>query len=190
MLGLATVALGISDLRRSFGLPSTTLEMRDEVWEAIRRTWGDLLRKLGRKPRPPNIVGVGAATLGVGTMRARARVKPGPDATLSQRVDLLERVVDGLEDRADKLEDDLEQETKERKDEAAIERRERVEQDEWLEARVRNVATGGLRLQTLGLLWLVVGVVLATWSPELGRLVTSPRIGCVGPVAAPDNPEP
>jgi hypothetical protein len=165
-LGVGSVAWGISEIRRSFGLRSTTAEIM-AYWLGLARATGQRLVRLFRRRPSPTIVGAGAASASWVSTRGRARVRSGPQATIEQRVAQLERNVDGIEDRLDRTEDDLQRETEQRVQAITSERQAREAENKDIKQQLETFALGGLRLQTVGLVWLIAGITLATWSKEL-----------------------
>jgi hypothetical protein len=45
---------------------------------------------------------------------------------------------------------------------------------DW-DRRFSEVAVGGIRLEVVGLIWLLFGVILSTWAPELSQFADSFR---------------
>jgi acetylornithine deacetylase/succinyl-diaminopimelate desuccinylase-like protein len=167
--GLLTVAVGISTVRREFGLPGTLSEITTEVWGCLRATGLRLWRTFGH--RSAKVLVAGSASFAVAaTGRAHVKVRSAPDATTDQRLTTLENNVDHLEDAAWKLREDLEQEVEQRKQAIATESKIREDAGRALHERLSDVAVGGIRLQTVGLVWLFLGILLATWSQEFARL--------------------
>jgi hypothetical protein len=94
-------------------------------------------------------------------------------------VDLLYKIVDGLEDGLDRVQDALEAETTERQKAAADERQARRAEIQAVSVQLKDFAVGGLRLETIGVWWLFLGLALSTWSQEICRLIMGPPTsGC------------
>lgn len=156
--GLVTVAVGIRKLRRKFNEPGIFVRAYAAARERIAR----LLTK------PRNIaLHAEAADYAVGTDHAELTVKAGPGAPVERRVEILEGELERLRERVGR---DREQVT--RLDDAVTrERTERTRADAALAEAHRDLAAGGLDLQTVGLVWLVAGVVLGTLPGPIATMV-------------------
>lgn len=117
--------------------------------------------------------------LGAGKITTRggdlhARVRPGADSTVDEKFAW-------LFDRLDQLEQSVSARLREVADVAAghlaEERGARIAEDAALGQRLKLSATGGLNLSAVGLVWLVLGTVLAGFAPELATL-TGAAAGC------------
>ena len=168
VLGLFSVALGISEVRRSFGLPGTVAEVLSEFAQSISALLKRAARLFGH--RPGVIVGAGVASLGFAAGRARATVRSGPGATIEQRLSLLETLVGNVENDLWKLHDTLDADREQVRKALDAERATREQRLQAVDARIFELGTGGVRLQTVGLVWLFVSIILATWSQELAPL--------------------
>ena len=91
LLGIGTVALGISELRRSFGLTGTAAEVLSEWLVYIRGLWARVTTFFGRRRDVKVAVGSAAMTMSAATMRGHGTVGPGPNDTIEQRVNILDR---------------------------------------------------------------------------------------------------
>jgi hypothetical protein len=186
VVGLLAVAWGMAEVRRSYGLRPASLEILDHIRSALRKGADRLLRALGLRPPPPIVMGVGAATFGGLGVRATGTVGPPANATVEQRVDFLMRQISRVEELLGRFHDDLEREAAQRTQAIAAERQERETALDSLRLQLRDFAVGGLRLQTIGLWWLFLSVVFATWSQEAAKLpIGGAHFGCVGTPAPP-----
>jgi hypothetical protein len=167
--GLLTVVIGISTLRRDFGLPGTLSEITADALHWLRVTSSRLWRAFGHRSTKVLIAGSGSFAV-AGNWRAHGKVRSAPNATTDQRLTTLESNVDVLDDAVWKLREDLDHEVEQRKQAIATESRIREDTRQTLQERLADVAIGGIRLQTVGLVLLFLGILLATWSPELARL--------------------
>lgn len=168
VLGILSVALGISQLRRSFGLKGTVAEIIEELLHLAKTAVQRVAQMLGRRPAVINVTG--AAALGLSSVRARAKVRSGPNASVDDRIALLERLIDTLEDGLSTLQDTIDREREQFNKALDAEKHAREDGFKALEDRVTSLAVGGIRLQTVGLVWLLLGVLLATWSQELASI--------------------
>jgi hypothetical protein len=147
--GLVTVAVGIRKLRRKYNQPGVLAQ----AYGAVR----DRVNRLRAKPR--NIVlHAEAGDYALVGEEVEAILKAGPETPIERRVEILEGEQERLRERVGR---DRERVT--RLDDAVTrERAERTSADDALAEAHRDLAAGGLDLQTVGLVWLVAGVVLGT----------------------------
>lgn len=169
LLGIGAVALGLRDVRRTFGRPSLAQSLAG--W--TRRLWS-VVRL------PPPIVGVMSASSGGATVSGRGRVRftIGPDSTIERRLSVLEQDVARLQDEVDANEAALRKDLGLVNTSLSSEQQARESQFRQLATRLEDFAVGGLRLEFVGLVWLVLGGLgtnipgeLATWLMRLTRAV-------------------
>jgi len=102
---------------------------------------------------------------------AHAKIGRGPNFSVEQRLEFLERGFDEIQDLTYKLQDDLRKEIDLRTTALAAERADREKVTAEVRLQVLELAVGGIQLQIVGILCLVFGVVLATWSQEFAKLL-------------------
>ncbi len=160
VLGLATVAYGLSQMRGLFGRP--TFVKRAVEWLAR--------FPLMRKPKTLTVKVAVAATAVAG---ARLKVRKGApqDASLERRVGVLEDNFAALDGEVDQLRSDLGKTEREQTKRTDADRLEREKADAELGRKIEEVAVGGLHLEAIGLAWLFVGVLLGTVPDEIARLL-------------------
>lgn len=161
LAGIIVVAWGIADLRREVGLPTLWAEIRSDVVAFV-----DQLR--GK--RSGTVVITGGASFGASGGRARVTVGLPPNATTEQMFEHLQRQVDGLFEATGHLEDRADREKQEREDAVKALRSESEQRYTELWNKVRNIATGGIRLESVGLVWLTAGTILAGFGAPLSYL--------------------
>lgn len=132
-------------------------------WQRFARYWRDI-------PLKPRAVvrGAGLAVevdLSIG--RARGRLGIAPGATLEQRVAHLERMLDGVESALDRLDTRVDAEERNRADADRAEAAVRAQAVAELHEAVKNLEVGSLDFTVFGLLWLFIGMVMTTGTPEL-----------------------
>jgi hypothetical protein len=93
-------------------------------------------------------------------------VKPGPNTPLEERVRLLQGWIEVLTEQLDEAAKRLNQEIHERTQGSATLAAQVAEQAKRLELS----ATGGLVLSAIGVFWLFIGTLMATFSQELALL--------------------
>lgn len=161
IFGLGTVAIGLSQVRRSFGRPS--LVEKVVAW----------LRQLAAAFLPPKPITLQAHIRGVATAsgEARAIVRAGPGASLDRRVTILEENLNQLRDEIDARENKVRTELSTVK--AAVEQEQRARETEarQLSKQMEEFAVGGLHLELVGLTWLILGVLGTSIPDELAKLL-------------------
>lgn len=154
LIGLGTVALGVSETRRTFtNRPSLVAKLTAPARRLIRRF-----------RRRKTVVAAGASVIGVASMAARGVVKTNwEQLSLKEKVERLQSVADRHEDMISDLGARVDKETEERQAGDSREQREREEVRRTLEQRISDAAAGGLSLETVGVAFFALGVALSTW---------------------------
>ena len=91
-------------------------------------------------------------------------------ATTEQKLDHLQRQVDGLFEATRNLGNRADEEKREREEALKDVKAEADQRYTELWNRVRNIATGGIRLENVGLVWLTAGILLAGFGKPLSYL--------------------
>jgi hypothetical protein len=154
LAGLVLTAVGILQTRALFHLPSPAAILRG--WFAERPKWRTEAR-------------LEASTVGL-TMRGFAphlSKSPGADRPIDERIAWLVAQLDKLEQQ---IGVSLRQVTDAAAAQVSEERNARIAEDAEINKRLKLSATGGLNLSAVGLIWLVLGTVLAGFAPELAAL--------------------
>ena len=161
LAGIIVVAWGMADLRHEVGLPSFWTEIRADVAAAIDRLRG--------KPSATVVI-AGTGSLVVTGFRPSVTIGISPHATTEQKLEHLQKQIDGLFEATRNLEDRADEEKGER--EAALHAAKTEAEQRYTELwnRVRNIATGGIRLESVGLVWLTAGTLLAGFGKPLSYL--------------------
>lgn len=158
ILGIGTVAWGISETRALFGRPSLF---------AVAKSW--LLRF------PPFHSGVvsGTANIDLGglTMSGRgySMDNAGPNATPEARIEVLEKNIGRVNERIDQTQREMD--TEFRNADAALKQEEQARdaEDQAIRHKLETSETGGIHVTAMGALWLLVGVTLSTASLEIAK---------------------
>ena len=158
ILGIGTVAWGISETRALFGHPSLF---------AVAKSW---LRSF--PPFHSRVVsGTANITLGGATMSGRGygMDNAGPNATPEARIEVLEKNIRRINERIDQTQREMD--TEFRNAGAALKREEqaRATEDQAIRHKLETSETGGIHVTAMGALWLLVGVTLSTASPEIAK---------------------
>jgi hypothetical protein len=161
LVGISTVVYGIDQTRRLFGHPS--LVNAGMAW----------LSSFPRLHPPPRVA---VLDIDTGTIRLTGsgvalRHRAAPGATLETRVHVLESNIDSLERRLEATEGHLGEAAKTAAEGLLEEGQVRQGQVDAIREKLEATETGGLAISLMGLIWLVVGLILATASQELARLV-------------------
>jgi hypothetical protein len=151
LLGVITIAMRLRATQRQF--PGQTLA-----------------RWFQRRPRfrvQNTITGAAGASLGMATASARGRVSPGPQATLEQRVAMLEDSYTRLFDEVGNLGSEVRRRTDESSSNLRAETAFREAGDKRVEEQLMETAVGGLHLDFWGVLFFILGIIAGTASPEI-----------------------
>jgi len=159
-MGLATVVLGIADVRRKFGQPSVLTSTRE---------WLRLVGAVFGKRRPTVVeVGVAGELEMAGSLRPIHQVPEG--GPLHRRITALERNLELLRGEVDTTVAGLQAAIDDLRVSTRADLAERREETRAVDARLEKFAIGGIRLELVGLLWLLAGVIAGTLAPELARM--------------------
>lgn len=169
VFGVLSVALGIWKLRRSFGLGPVSGEILNEFRDWILEL-GRRIARIFRCRGDVRVALTGANLQMTGSLSARLNIGRGSNLSVEERLKLLERGFDYVQELTHKLQDDLQNEVDSRAAAIAAERADREKHTAEVRSQVKELAVGGIQLQIVGILWLLFGVLLATWSQEIARL--------------------
>jgi hypothetical protein len=164
LLGIGTVVHGLRDRRRLFQRPSLLGHIR--AWFAGRP-------RLNPKPHLIHAASSGAVAIG-GTAKISVWRGAPPDASLEARIDAIEANLDTLRKEHADTSRELRDEVRARAEQADLERRTRETAIDDLRSRVDTLGAGGLYIESAGLFWLIIGVVLGTVPGEIASLFRLP----------------
>lgn len=153
----------------------TVLYGLDGRWRSLKHLgfFGVLGDKFSRFPRRSTTIHVKGAGIGVSAiagMTARGRLGVRENATIEQRVNVLEKNFDSLDREVDKLTQSTEQRHKEIESKLRDEISEREQGDQKLSESITQTLVQGVSVELLGVWFFMVGIVMATASPELTGL--------------------
>jgi hypothetical protein len=159
LLGVVLVGVGLRDTRRAFEDQPTT-------WQAIKRWWS------GRPPFGPQHHVLHAAGIAAGTSfgSSRARVSPGPNTPLEQRVTMLEQQYTSLFDEVGTLTAETKKKTDEISNALDEERTERQQADKWTKDQLKRAVAEGIPLGRLGVIFFLIGITAGTASLEIASI--------------------
>jgi hypothetical protein len=158
-MGVMTVAWGLKQSRRLFKRQSFMQEIVDHY--AAFPKW-----------RVKSVVGhlSARAALAGGTALGFLSARISKDAPIEQRLDALETHVETLSNLVHAARHDVENKFRTQKGALDEERRERTTGDTSIRKLIDEAVAGGLTLEVTGVVWLVLGLVLANASTELAKL--------------------
>ncbi|HLC01928.1 MAG TPA: hypothetical protein VJK02_02740, partial [Anaerolineales bacterium] len=101
--------------------------------------------------------------------RMKARLSVSPDSPIESRVRALESNFRSLDEVVDRVQEQVDEMGRHGKQTMAEEAHARQRDIDRVNEQLAIAETGGLTLSLIGLLWLAVGLIITTASPELGR---------------------
>jgi hypothetical protein len=154
--GLVTVAIGVRETRKLFGRPS--------LGQLVRGWVSRFPRWRGKVIVMP---GTGSLSLGGGSARLSVWSKVDPTAPLQDQMTAIARNVERLNERIDGLHREVDEGLRKHTEALGAEQRSRAQGDQDLNLRLEAAAAGGLHITFMGTMWLFLGALLATLSPEI-----------------------
>jgi hypothetical protein len=161
IFGLGTVAFGLGKMRRLFDQPTLV--------EGLLQWLNDFAKTF----TPPKNVNIKAdIILGSSSAYGRGRVTntPNPGASLEERLSAIEVNLANLQTELDAEINTTRGKFKDLKEDLQDETQERGRGDQKITHMIQEVAIGGLHLESIGLLWLILGLIGTSLPEELGRL--------------------
>lgn len=164
LLGIGTVVHGLRDRRRLFQRPSLLGHIR--AWFAGRP-------RLNPKP---HLIHAASGHIVASGSTAKISVWHGlpPDGSLEARIEALQANLETLRKEHADTSRELRDEVRVRADQVDLERRTRETAIGDIRSRVDTLGAGGLHIESAGLFWLIIGVVLGTVPGEIASLVRLP----------------
>ncbi len=149
LFGVGLVASGLHDLRVKFKQPT--------IGDRINRFFQRLRSALAA----PKSVSIELGPVEIHSMAGelKAELSAAPGASLEDRVTKLEKDLKTLRDQMNTKEQQLRLEINETKECMEKENRARHEADNEINQTIQELAVGGLNLEFVGVIWLVVGIV-------------------------------
>jgi hypothetical protein len=131
-------------------------------WQRLARYWRDIPLK-----RQTTVVGSSFTALWDVKSSGRGRVFDVPGTTLEERIAALEKQLQRVESSVDRLDNRMDTEERARIDADKAEAAARTQADDQLRDAIKGLEVGSIDLTLFGLLWLFVGMVMTTGTPEL-----------------------
>jgi len=155
VLGIATVAWGIRETRVLFGQPD---------FFTLAKKWLEKVPVYGGRA----ITGCMNVHEAGDTVHSEADASTAPpNATVEERVSVLEKNIQHLNKRIAETQIEMKQSFSTQSSALKEEKQERSREDQLLGAKLEATETGGLHISAMGALWLFIGVTLSTTSVEL-----------------------
>jgi hypothetical protein len=133
-----------------------------------------LKRILERRPRfrqQNMVISAAGRSMSMGSVSARARVTPGPQATSDQRIAILEDSFTKLFDEVGSLGNEVKRRSDELTSKLHAETMAREAADKGIKEQLKETAVGSIHLDVWGVVFLVSGIVAGTASPEIAAWV-------------------
>lgn len=160
LMGLATVAVGLSQTRRLFGCPSSA---------AKAMSW---VRRLGAVFGRSNAI-TGQAYVSSGEVRmsgsARVRIGATPDAPMERRVEVLEQNYALFQAEFDASVAQAANALQGLRSALGPESSARQAEANATAAKLEEMAVGGLHLESIGVIWLAIGVIGTSVPAEIAN---------------------
>jgi hypothetical protein len=169
--GAVTVILGMRSTRIAFNAPS--LGQRIRAWFRDRP-----------RTRRARAMEVGATALSMTTGHVYAQVRAGENASIEDRLRVLEQNVNQLQTGHQELQRQIVAETQARQAAITAAANEGNQALSGLRQSVYAMALGGLDLAQVGILWLIAGILLCGCSVEIAAWLEPPLGGGPWPVFA------
>ncbi len=159
LLGLSTVAMGLHQTRKLFQRPS------------LGPLFVDWIRRFPRFRVDTRInVPTAATTVTAHAPTIHELTFTNSSASINERVSALEKALKEVNNQIQQVQRDIQDEGRNRQSEHSAEQQQREAKERKLRTLIEESSAGGLYIETIGVLWLLVGVVLATSSNELVAL--------------------
>lgn len=160
LLGIATVAWGISETRALFGHPSLITKAKSWVERAPIRSRNVVIGATFASIQLTAPSGQAFGTFG-----------PGPNPNTDTRLEALEKNVTAIHERITATQKELDEETQKSVDALKREAQARQAEDVAIRSKLEATGTGGVHISAIGASWLFVGVILSTAAPEIAALL-------------------
>ena len=166
LAGIVTVALGLEDRRRLFDRPNPF----QLTWDRLKQWWSKWWRPKNHvfTPEPGEYL-----TTGLSAKASVWRIAPS-GSSLDERVSVLESNIASLRNEEADISKAIQEETRKRGEAQASECQAREAADNTLMKKLQELGAGSLQLEWLGIVWLLLGVILATTSSEIASAINRP----------------
>jgi hypothetical protein len=155
LLGVGYVAFGLFRRADKYKLSVTWAKVKEELRYIFGRRAVQLCAEGG------------AVASGGASLHAGWNLQGVGSQTLEERVEALERFRTEARKHLDEVRNGLEQERADRTSAVAAERTEREAADREMTMTVQAMEVGSIHLEWAGVFWIILGLILSTWAPEL-----------------------
>lgn len=159
--GIGTVAYGLFEMRQLFNRPSFRKSFK---------AWWERLKWVFRPP-PPTVLEPKGSVSGTSMGSARVTIGWNDEWSLEKKVEWLKERHDDLSSDLKKRISDLRETDRNLGKRISEERRERSDEASDIKKKLEGLAVGGLNLEAIGLVWILVGLISATLSVELANTI-------------------
>lgn len=161
LMGVYIVAYEIYQTRKYFGQPG--------ILEKIAQFFKDFLA-LFKKPQVQ--AGAGFAELGALVMAGRGHTefKAKPGDSIERRIEILEAGLNDMSDRLVQTQKEYDNKFEEHSQLIKKESSLRTQGIDGIKQELKTLATGGLHISSMGLVWLTLGIILATIPEQIAKL--------------------
>lgn len=159
LLGIFTVVSGLRDKRRIFKRPSLLAHLR---------SWLSRCPRWGTRAHTISATGIASASA-FGAARDSVWRGTPSEASVEARLTALEANVNTLRTEQTETAKELHEETRNRTEAVDSERQARESAARDIRTQLETLGAGSLHLETAGLFWLVLGVMLATAPTEVAN---------------------
>ncbi len=158
LLGIGTVAWGISETRTLFGHPSFASKAMG--WLSKFPLWNRNIT-----------LSASGSSFSTSSASARGYVTsgPGPNPTIETRIDALEKNIGHINERISGTEKEMDEQFRKSKQSLKDEQIARQSEDSSILQKLEATGTGGVHISAIGAAWLFVGVFLSTAGLEIEK---------------------
>lgn len=165
--GLLRAAVSLErKVAEAHGEPRLAVRVGRRLRLPVVRAWRWLKEKFKKKPRSQTI-GAPGARVEAEAFAPAVSQSPGEEPTLEDRVEWLEHQVSRLRRRIGEVHTDAQQRADRLEKRLRRVRSDLREADQEQKELLKRVTVGGFEWEVLGLVWFLLGVVVATWGPYL-----------------------
>jgi len=158
LVGIGTVIWGIAETRSFFGRIGFTTKLL--LW---------VRRRLGYRGKTNTGFGRGQLSITAKGRGHHTKRASSADAPLDERVRVLEQNLTLVSNRIESVEKQIEAEVRDRDSAIAREKGERLRHEVAIHQKIEDAATGGVHISAIGAVYLFLGVILGSTSPELSN---------------------
>ena len=157
LMGISTVAIGIRNTRKLFGKPGYP-----ELAKGFMQRFINIFKRKSVTLSVEPLTGI--VTMSGGLVSA---VVKNANPSLEERISALEEKLEIAEKSISDTQNKLKEEVRRLEEAGRSEQTERQRSDRELQRKLEDFSVGGLHLESMGLFWLIFGIVLGTIPGEI-----------------------